>query len=154
MKKKDIEKLRQADAMEPTYYYNDITIVEADGYYKNAVKIMRKCGAAEDWYLRSTMTMIHPVGMAEFDLQFTNERDVHILDCKLSSNDQWENADIRLLKVWCIDRGWKIPEPSENLISEMPEFWRHMYRTATINSPVIEDRYGKRRNIGAETDDE
>ena len=127
---------------EPDFRWDDVTIVESDGEYETACDIMKN--EPKPWCLRSNLTLIHPFGMAMMTVEFFDDGRVVIVNCVPSSKDAASNFDIRSLTAWCAEKGWKKPQPNSHLIYSMIDFWKHMWQVNTVDSPYLEERYGKR----------
>jgi hypothetical protein len=134
-------------SFEPDYRFSDKTILEADGMYEEAILIMREEKEPFPWCLRSELTLVHPFGAAEMELEFHSDGRVIIVGFKPSIADPVLNFDIRCLRAWTEANGWKPPEPHQNIIPGALPFWRHMWTIQAVNSEVFDRRYGERQAL-------
>lgn len=127
--------------------FSDITLAETDGEYNAVKKLMtsEKVGDHE-WTLRSQITIRSSFGEGHLLVNFNHDGSLYILEYAGGSVELY-NPDIRCLCQWCQEAGWKIPEPSEELIKRDILFWKRMWQTLLIDSTFLDKRFGKRKNI-------
>lgn len=131
--------------------FTDITINEADGFFEEVKKIMLKeFPFNNDWVVRSNATIIGPTGFGEMELQFHGNRNVYIIEYSPSVRDLFYNTDIPILSEWLQKKGWKVPEPSFDLIERDKVFWKHFYDSLLIDSVYFDKKYGEREHLKAQ----
>jgi hypothetical protein len=148
------KKKRQEDLFEPTYRFSDITILEAQGEYKECRRILKECGSREPWCLRSKLTIIHPFGVCDMELEFHSDRRLRIISCRPSTSEPVANYDLRCLRQWVEANNWKIPVPSKHVIESDINFWKHMWDVTLIDSEFFDERYGDKEAMYFEEEED
>ena len=140
------EQDQQAQYMEfePKFQFDDLTILEADGNYDECLRIMNRDKVQRPWFLQSRLTLLHPFGVAEMRLQFTDTGGIDIINMFPSTSVYVSCYDLRCLAQWSAEKGWQKPQPTSFLIHENIDFWKHMWQVTSVDSPYLEKRYGKR----------
>jgi hypothetical protein len=136
--------------------FTDITLNEAEGKYKNVVKIMSKDSPfLKTWVICSSVSITSQIGMCFIEIQCHEDGSLYILDYQPSSvGDVYYNPDIQILSEWSQKSGWKIPEPSESLIISNKLFWKHFWDTLLIDSSYFDKIYGVRSQLREGDQDE
>lgn len=130
--------------MEFEIQFTDITLNESNGDYDFVKDIMnREEVLVRDWIIRSDCMIIMPFGICKLVCNFYYDGRIYIVDHSSSSKEIY-NEDVRCLKYWAINSGWKSPEPSPGMIRSWPEYWKHLWDTHVIDSETLDKRYGKR----------
>ena len=133
---------------EPEISYTDITLAEADGIYEEVKSIMEsELTTPHDWMIQSTMTIFTTDGMGQADISCWHDGKVYITKFQSSSGLFLYNPEVPALSSWARDKGWKVPQPSVDLIKEDKEFWKHWYDTLVVDSDYFDTMYGKRPQI-------
>ena len=146
--------------MEYNINFTDITMVETDGSFEKVDKIMssqfqinkinKKIKEKEDdwdWVIRSDVTIDGPEGSSNMEVQFISNREVYILEYMSNMGNVFYNTDIKVFSMWLQENGWKIPQPSPNLVKENKEFWKYFYETLIIDSDYLDSIYGIRPSL-------
>ena len=140
------------EGTEFTIDFTDITLVEADGIFKEVNNIMiKEPPCSKKWVIRSFITITSISGVGEMEIQCHGNKDVYILDYTPSIGDLFYNPDIRVLSMWCQENGWNVPQPHPDLVKNNKEFWKHFYDTLIIDSEYLDKLYGKREQIDGDT---
>ncbi len=140
---------QQVQPIEPDFRFSDRTILEADGEYEWAKKLARRYQMTEPWMLLTDLTLIHQFGISEMELEFFNDGRVIIKSFTPSHADPQANFDMRYLRAWTDQNGWKIAQPSQFVVKERVAFWKFMWETRLIDSPYLDERYGCRPDLYA-----
>lgn len=125
-------------------YFSDITITETQGHY-NTISTLMKQEASDEWMLRSRATVVpkdllEKTGMStNHILHFWFDGRVEIIDTDHPAVLDAPDDDIRELKNWCEDNGWKQISINKRLLEDPKswEFWLRMYRAGIIQSDVL-----------------
>lgn len=126
--------------------FSDITILEADGIYKEVKKIMKgEWPHKDDWMVRTTMVIDSLMGRSEMLIHCYNNKDVYIMEYAPSMRDT--NLDIQCLHEWTQQSGWNIPRVHYDLIKSDRVFWKNMWDTLLIDSEYLDNIYGKRPQL-------
>lgn len=125
--------------------FEDITLLEAEGYYNKVNELMNEEEFGGDsWMIRSSVTISSELGSSSFVVHFYYNRDVYIVDFESATRDALYNPDISCLSAWAQEYGWKIPQPHKDLVRNHEEFWKYFWETGIVNSDFLEKRLGKR----------
>jgi len=136
-----------------TLNFSDLTILEADGEYLEAKKIMeRELSKKATWMLKSNLTMDFPTGSCFMILHFYSDGKVYIIEYTSSVSDVFYNPDIPCISLWAQENGWDTPQPHPSLIKTGLDFWKHFWDTRIVDSDYLDKKYGERQII--ETVDE
>ena len=131
--------------------FTDITLIEADGKFKEVNEIMLKEPPFNSkWTIRSFVTISSVGGIGSMEIQCHGDGHIYILDYIPSIGDLFYNPDISVISMWGQENGWKIPQPHPDLIKENKDFWKHFYDTLVIDSDYFDNLYGKRSQIEEE----
>jgi hypothetical protein len=136
--------------------FTDITLNEAEGKYKNVVKIMSEdTPFLKTWAIRSTLSITSQTGICVMEIQCHEDGSLYIIDYVPSSvGDVYYNPDIQILSEWSQKKGWKMPEPSESLVRSNKPFWKHFWDTLLIDSIYFDKIYGERDQLSEGSHDE
>ena len=128
--------------------FTDITMAETDGVFDEVNRLMSKEFTSDGkWMLRTNATVISKFGVGEVVLSLFNDRNIYIVDYEPSIGDVYYNPDIPALSQWSQQSGWRIPQPSVDLIKMDKEFWKHFYDTLILDSDYFDKIYGKRAQL-------
>ena len=127
--------------------FNDLTILEANGSFKEVAKIMLDEGGPSDWMLASKLTMNHELGSAEFSLHFWNNKNIYIADYEPSVKDVFYNSDLRCLVYWAQQNGWNMPRVSDDLVKDNIEYWKFFWGVNLIDSGYLDNIFKDRSKV-------
>ena len=133
--------------MEFEIEFTDITLAEADGYFKEVQEIMKQDSVCKVWHLRSHATITSEAGIGAIEIQCNNKKDIYILSYIPSIGDLYYNPDIQALSMWAQESGWNVPQPHSDLVKSNISFWRHFWETLIINSDYMDLKYGIRPQL-------
>jgi len=133
--------------MEFEIEFTDITLAEADGYFKEVQEIMKRDSPCKVWHLRSNATITSESGIGIIEIQCNNEKDIYILNYNSSIGDLFYNPDIQALSMWAQESGWNIPQPHPDLVKSNISFWKHFWETFIIDSDYMDEKYGIRPQL-------
>jgi len=124
--------------------FGDITLLEANGLYKEVQKIMSD-DFAKEWMLESEVSITSSFGESSFLLHLYYDGSIYIMSFNSSpGNDAYYNPDIRFLSFWAQESGWKVPQPFPDLVRESTDFWKHFWETRIVDSEYLDDKVGKK----------
>ena len=167
MPRKKKKKQQEEKLWDFELFFTDTTLVETDGKYNEVKKLMESdipqvpiksskwAGLPLKntlintgvWTLRTRLCIVSHFGEGNLSLIFSNDRSVIITGFMPSVPDMYYNPDIRCLSAWSQQNGWKVPEPTEELIRSNMKFWKHMWETLLIDSAFLDQRYGMRKSL-------
>lgn len=143
--------------------FSDHTLLESNGDYKEVCKIMSRpektAGGTTsppptlNWILKPNLSITHQFGESRFVCDFYWDGKIIIAEYTPSSLDIY-NPDIRCFTHWCYSAEWKIPEPTQKVIEEWPDFWRMQWETHIIDSRYFDDKFGLRSENFLSIDDD
>jgi len=128
--------------------FDDPTIIETDGRY-DAVKALMYDELfvdPDDWMLKSKLVVSSYSGLAEFELNFYQNRKLYIVDYSASQSDVFYNTDLSVLSVWAQEAGWNIPRPHPDLIRARSAFWKHFWELGVIQSEYLDNLYPQEKD--------
>ena len=144
MPRKKKEKLPSLDY---ELFFSDVTMAETDGKFKDVKKLMDEdCVGKKDWCVRTKLTIISVFGEANMVLNLFRNGDVFIVGYSPSVSDIYYNTDITALSRWCQSNGWKVPQPSPDIVKDNMQFWKYMWETMIVNSDYLFKRLGERKS--------
>lgn len=123
---------------------SDITLIEAEWEFDSAKTIMDEDTFVDEWTLASDVTVLHPQGVAGFNLDLNSDKSVIITFYQPSMGDVLYNPDVPFLSAWLQEHGWDMPEPHPDLVRVHDHFWRHFWETSIIQSGYLDNKYGGR----------
>lgn len=140
--------------------FTDVTMLEANGFYKDVCKVMKKPLTkrivedifVEDWMVESSMIIQNPFGFAQLKAHFYYDGKVYISDYYPTLKDL-HNPDIRCFSYWAQEFGWKRPQPLPSMIDEWPDFWHLLWETFIVDSEYFDEKYGERMDRKFDNDD-
>lgn len=134
------------DYLEYEIRATDITINEANGNFSNVAQIMLENSIVKQpsWVLRSDIGIDTAFGYNQMTCQFHHDAKVYIVDYMPIIKDVYYNLDIRCLAHWCQSNGWSRPEPTQRVIDERQDFWKHQWLTHIIDSEYLDKKFGTR----------
>lgn len=125
--------------------FSDVTLCMADGNYEKVNKIMLSEFPYNDkWMISSHVVISSSLGNSEMELHFYGDKNVFISEYVPSIGDVYYNPDLRCLSSWCQENGWLCPKPLKQLVRDNILFWKHFWETMIIDSPFLDEMYGKR----------
>jgi hypothetical protein len=150
-KKKKKKTQRQENLLDFDLYFDDHTILEADGEYDRVKELMDEDLGGE-WdsnggVVKTHLTIFSPFGQGQLTLDFHHDGQVYIVGFMSSNMSVIENMDVRCVSAWCQEKGWKIPQVSPILAQDNMKFWKHWWESLIIDSDYFDNRYGKRRAL-------
>jgi len=132
--------------------FNDITLIEGNGDYKKICSIME--GEHLPKWMLETSAIITCfqnsngqkiiISEANLKLQFFNDGIVKITSYATIVPDPMFSPDIRYLKSYLTDKGWKRIEPHIYLVDENLMLWKTLWETGMVESDYLEKRFGPR----------
>lgn len=139
------------DDLDITIDFTDVTLSQTNGIYSEVKKIMEsEFPYPKNWVIKTDITIDSEFGMGEMTLNFYFDGRIYIINYIPSVGDVFYNPDLQVISQWSQENGWKIPQPSEDLIKDNKEFWKHFYDTLIIDSDYFDEKYGKRPQIEQE----
>jgi hypothetical protein len=125
--------------------FSDKTICDGDGHFASISAIMRDEENLFTWMLRSVASVsvanfIGQPGMIfNYMLHFWDNGNVCIMNTDHPVNINVPDDDIRDLKRWCDDHGWKRLSVHRLLIEDPQglEFWKRMYIAGLVQSDEL-----------------
>ncbi len=139
--------------MEFEISFTDLTMIEADGAYKEVCSLMeieaeksKIKSKNNNWMIRSKIVIVNPLGSSTLICHFYNDGRVFVADFFPSSKDI-HNVDIRCLSFWCSEKGWKKPSPLPAVADYWLPFWKKEWETFIVDSEYLEKKFGERREI-------
>lgn len=126
-------------------YFSDRTINECEGHYPSIVALMRDDENLFDWMLKSSATVV-PTDLlgqmgASFDYQlhFWSNGNVVIMNTNHPVVVDVPDDDLRELRKWCDDHGWKKLKVHHLLTEDSQgfQFWMRMYIAGLVFSEVL-----------------
>ncbi len=129
----------------PDWRWTDRTILEANGEYATACALMKD--EPSPWCLNSRVTLVHPFGVCEMQLEFFEDGSMKIVDFRPSVADPLLNFDLRCLRAWADENGWGTPVPSRHVVNMALPFWKHQWQVYAVDCPDLDARYGARPEI-------
>lgn len=130
---------------EPEFRFTDTTILQADGEYSVACRLMKD--EPHPWCLNSRLTVIHPFGVCEMQLEFFDDGALKIVEFRPSVPDPLLCYDLRCLRAWASANGWGTPVPSKHVVNMSLPFWKHQWQVYAVDCPDLDARYGERPEI-------
>ena len=148
-------------------FFDDVTMVEAEGVYSRVKEIMEapdpgwkfnhtlkqlvKTGGdtipTDKWCIRTKLTIASPLGEGHFVLNLFEDASIFITQYYGNTSEAAYNPDIRCLTKWSQVAGWKIPQPSPDVVKEAMGFWKQMWETLLVDSEFLDKRYGLRQSL-------
>lgn len=131
--------------IEVTIDFSDIVLASNEGVFEDVQKIMSEGLPDRDkWMIRTTSTIVTQYGASEMVLHFYGNGKIYIIEYSSASSDVFYNPDIAGLSFWAQQKGWKIPEPQNDLILSDKVFWKHFWETNLIESEYFDKLYGEK----------
>lgn len=128
--------------------FADETVAEADGKFDRLDHIMKsEFPHPETWMTRSVVSVDSVYGLAIFKIHFHSDKNVIIKDYQSSGGNAIYNLDIQVLSEWAQSNGWNRPQPARELVKTDLDFWKHYWSTFTLDSPYLDEVFGKRPEI-------
>jgi len=128
--------------------FDDNTLLETEGNFKEIVQIMKEDTPADTWMLRSglrmTITIHRQMMEAQFLLHFYSDGKVYIVEYMPSSSDVAYNPDISGLSTWVKSKGWSSLHPHTDLVKGNLVFWKTFWESHLVDSDYLDYNYGKR----------
>ena len=148
------------------FNFSDLTMLEADGSFEEVKNIMARnepllpkshhlsvrgwAPATDKWTVISDLTIDSNYGLAEMTVHAYHDGRLVITAYRPSVGDVYYNPDIQALSAWAQQNGWKVPEPSEELVKGNIDFWRHYWETLLVDSPYLDSVFGIRPQLTPE----
>lgn len=115
--------------------FTDMTIEECEGYFPAVVSLMRDEDGVFEWMIKSSATVISTnllgdVGITcNYVLHFWSNGEVVIMSTDHPTVVDVPDDDLRELRKWVEDRGWKTLKVHHLLLEDQQgfQFWMRMY---------------------------
>lgn len=146
-KKKKKKKQDKPQPVEFALNFTDITMVESEGEYDIVKRLVEEDLGPHHWNIKTNLVIESPFGVGMLELDLRHDRSIYIIGYQASTGNIYYNPDLSALMRWSQIAGWKIPQPSEELIRSNLSFWRHMWETLIIDSDLLDERYGIRKSL-------
>lgn len=127
-------------------YFTDRTINECEGHYVTITSLMRDEEGVFSWMLKSlatvsSMDLLGGISIAcNYALHFYSNGDVYVMSTDHPQILDVPDDDLRELKKWSIDHGWKRLCVNKLLLEDPIgfQFWLRMYISGLIYSDILE----------------
>lgn len=132
-------------------FFSDTTVLETDGEFIKVQELMLdEPPNDERWMLETRLTVEGPGVVSEMKLHLWNTGDIHIVSYQ--GPVVFYNPDLQCLSEWAQQRGWKIPQPSKDLVRGNMEFWKHYWNAMLVDSDYLDELFGKREHVSENWD--
>lgn len=124
-------------------HISDTTIIEGLGNYHRVSDIMLRDEGLDKWMLSSDFTVQTDEVTSNFLLHFWDDGRVFIKETDHPPSVEIYDSDLKELKEWCEQGGWKLHADDRLLIGNVGfQFWLQKYREGIVFSDMLE-KYDK-----------